>query len=65
MSKLIISLSPHAHGGDSVERNMYNVLIALVPALLVSFYYFGLGSVVSPYYIYPPKDCRLNCFSAN
>lgn len=46
MSKLIISLSPHAHGGDSVERNMYNVLIALVPALLVSFYYFGLGSVV-------------------
>ena len=46
MSKLIISLSPHAHGGDSVERNMYNVLLALVPALLVSFYYFGLGSVV-------------------
>ena len=46
MSKLIISLSPHVHGGVSVERNMYNVLIALVPALLVSFYYFGLGSVV-------------------
>ena len=46
MSKLIVSLSPHAHGTDSVERNMRGVIIALLPALLVSFYYFGLGSVV-------------------
>ena len=46
MSKLIVSLSPHAHGTDTVERNMYGVIIALVPALLVSFYFFGLGSVV-------------------
>ncbi|MDD7606745.1 MAG: RnfABCDGE type electron transport complex subunit D, partial [Prevotellaceae bacterium] len=46
MSKLIISLSPHVHGGDSVERNMYNVVIALVPALLVSLFYFGVGSLV-------------------
>ena len=46
MSKLIVSLSPHAHGSDSVERNMYGVMIALLPALLVSFFYFGLGSVI-------------------
>ena len=46
MSKLIVSLSPHAHGTDTVERNMYGVMIALLPALLVSFYYFGLGSVI-------------------
>ena len=46
MGKLIVSLSPHAHGTDSVERNMYGVIIALVPALLVSFFYFGLGSLV-------------------
>ena len=46
MGKLIVSLSPHAHGTDTVERNMYGVIIALVPALLVSFFYFGLGSVV-------------------
>ena len=46
MNKLIVSLSPHAHGNDSVERNMYGVIIALIPALLVSFFYFGLGSVV-------------------
>ena len=37
MKKLIVSLSPHAHGTDSVERNMYGVIIALIPALLVSF----------------------------
>ena len=46
MSKLIVSLSPHAHGRQSVERNMYGVIIALMPALLASFYFFGLGSVV-------------------
>ncbi|MBQ6209631.1 MAG: RnfABCDGE type electron transport complex subunit D [Prevotella sp.] len=46
MNKLVVSLSPHAHGADSVERNMYGVIIALLPALLVSFYFFGLGSVV-------------------
>ena len=46
MSKLIVSLSPHAHGTDSVERNMYGVIIAMTPALLVSFAYFGIGSAV-------------------
>ena len=45
-NKLIVSLSPHVHGGDSVQKNMYGVLIALIPALLVSFYMFGLGAVV-------------------
>jgi len=46
MGKLIVSLSPHAHGSDSVERNMYGVIIALVPALLCSLFYFGLGSAI-------------------
>ncbi len=46
MSKLIVSLSPHAHVTDSVERNIYGLIIALMPALLVSFYFFGLGSVI-------------------
>ena len=46
MGKLIVSLSPHAHSRDSVERNMYGVIIALMPALLASFYFFGLGSVI-------------------
>ncbi len=46
MGKLIVSLSPHAHGTDTVERNMYGVIIALIPALFVSFYFFGLGSII-------------------
>lgn len=46
MGKLIVSLSPHVHGTDTVEHNMYGVIIALIPALVVSFLYFGLGSAV-------------------
>ena len=45
-NKLIVSLSPHVHGNDSVQKNMYGVIIALVPALLVSLYMFGLGALI-------------------
>ena len=45
-NKLIVSLSPHVHSGDSVQKNMYGVLIALIPALLVSLIYFGVGAAV-------------------
>ncbi|MDH6341636.1 electron transport complex protein RnfD [Parabacteroides sp. PFB2-12] len=43
---LYVSPSPHIHGGDSVSKNMYGVLIALVPAFLVSLYFFGVGALV-------------------
>ena len=46
MGNLIVSLSPHAHSNDSVKKNMYGVVIALLPALLASFYFFGLGSFI-------------------
>lgn len=46
MDKLIISPAPHIHGGDSVSKNMTGVIIALVPALLVGLYFFGLGALV-------------------
>ena len=45
-NKLILSPSPHIHSGDSISKNMYGVLIALIPAFLVSFYYFGLGALI-------------------
>ncbi len=45
-NKLIVSLSPHDHANDSVQRNMYGVLIALIPAFLVSLLAFGIGSLV-------------------
>ena len=46
MNKLIVSLSPHVHSEDSVKKNMYGVLIALIPAFLVSLYFFGLGALI-------------------
>ena len=44
--KPIISLSPHVHSGDSVQRNMYGVCVALLPALAASLWFFGLGAAI-------------------
>jgi electron transport complex protein RnfD len=46
MSTLTISPSPHLHSGDSVKKNMYGVIVALIPALLISIYNFGAGAIV-------------------
>jgi len=46
MEKLIISPAPHIHSGDSVSKNMNGVIIAMVPALLAVFYFFGLGALI-------------------
>ena len=46
MSKFTISPSPHMHGGDSIEKNMYGVLIALVPTFIFSIVFFGLGAIL-------------------
>ena len=47
MNKLVVSLSPHVHSGDSVAKNMYWVLAALVPALVCSFISFGVGVIIT------------------
>lgn len=44
-NKLIVSLSPHIHSGDSVERSMWNVVIALMPALATALWIFGTGAL--------------------
>ena len=46
MSNFTISPSPHVHGGDSIEKNMYGVLIALVPPFIFSIVFFGLGAIL-------------------
>jgi len=46
MSLLTVSGSPHVHADDSVRKIMYGVLISLIPAIIVSFYFFGLGAVI-------------------
>ncbi|MBO6013478.1 MAG: RnfABCDGE type electron transport complex subunit D [Bacteroidales bacterium] len=43
---LNVSLSPHVHSGNSTRKCMAQVLVALVPALLWSFYQFGLGALI-------------------
>ena len=45
-NKLVVSPSPHIHSGDSIPKNMYGVLIALIPAFLVSLYVFRLDAVL-------------------
>ena len=47
MSNFTISPSPHVHGGDSIEKNMYGVLIALVPTFIFSIVFFGLGAILA------------------
>lgn len=46
MNKLVISPAPHIHSGNSVSKNMRDVLIALIPAYLVALYFFGLGALI-------------------
>lgn len=43
--KLVVAGAPHIHGPGSVSKIMWGVVIALLPALAVSVYYFGLPAV--------------------
>ncbi len=46
MNRFIVSPSPHAHAPESVPKLMYGVLISLIPAFLVSVWFFGLGMLI-------------------
>jgi Na+-translocating ferredoxin:NAD+ oxidoreductase subunit D len=47
MSNLLnISPSPHTHGKDTTRNLMLGVVIALMPALIASVYFFGIGAVI-------------------
>lgn len=42
MAKLLhVSPSPHVHSDDTIPRLMYDVVIALAPAMILAVYYFG------------------------
>ncbi len=43
--KLVVSASPHAHGGGGVKRIMWTVVAALMPACAAGIYYFGLPAL--------------------
>ena len=44
-NKIIVAPSPHIQSNLSVEKLMYGVILALVPAFLVSVYFFGLPAL--------------------
>ena len=46
MDKLLVSPSPHIHSAVSTTTLMRDVVIALLPAVIVSVLFYGLGEVV-------------------
>ena len=44
-SALVVSVSPHIFSKQTTESIMRDVLIALIPAVLASFYFFGIGAL--------------------
>lgn len=44
--KLNISLSPHIHSGRSTRRMMWMVVAAMVPALLIALWTFGVPALI-------------------
>ena len=47
MAHFITSPAPQAHSGDSVRRNMLLVILALLPAYVVSVLEFGWGALIT------------------
>ena len=47
MSNLLnISPSPHTHGKETTRNLMFGVVIALMPALFTTVFYFGIGAII-------------------
>lgn len=47
MSNLLnVSPSPHTHGQETTRKLMLDVIIALIPVLLASIFYFGYGAII-------------------
>ena len=47
MKQFIVSPAPHFHSGDSVRKNMLLVIIALLPAYVMSVIAFGWGALIT------------------
>jgi electron transport complex protein RnfD len=46
IGKLTLSSSPHQKSGDDVQKIMRGVVLALLPAVAFSFYYFGFRALL-------------------
>ena len=47
MKQLIVAPAPHTYSGDSVRKNMLLVILALLPAYVVSVFEFGWGALIT------------------
>ena len=45
-NKLIASSSPHIRNDETTQKLMLDVIIALLPALVASIFYFGINSII-------------------
>ena len=45
MKQLLVSPAPHIHGKENTRNLMRDVIIALLPAVAVSIYYFGFSAI--------------------
>ncbi|MCU0362317.1 MAG: RnfABCDGE type electron transport complex subunit D [Bacteroidales bacterium] len=45
-SILNVSPSPHVHGTETTRKLMFGVVIALLPALFASVFFFGTGAII-------------------
>ena len=46
-TKLTVSVSPHIKSKESIPRIMWSVVVALIPAMGVSIYFFGLRALAT------------------
>src|SRR5674476_804501 len=47
MNLITVSGSPHIHGDQTVKKIMWGVVFAMLPAMLVSIWYFGIGALTT------------------
>lgn len=45
-NQLIVTVSPHINSGETTTRVMYDVVVALIPALIASYLFFGLRALI-------------------
>ena len=45
LDNLVVSSSPHLRSGEDVEKMMWHVNLALLPAVVLSVYYFGFRAL--------------------
>ena len=46
-NQLNVSLSPHIYGKETTHKLMYGVVIALIPTIIASVIFFGVGAIIT------------------